>query len=101
MNILIRKISFCSVQYANEIYTNLYSNNALILLRIRPRINHFPLLITLKGFCKQCIQVGFSQSLAQMRIHSAKNSITSWCGVAHCPMCSDWFGSLRNNIVIA
>ena len=31
------------------------SQNALILLRIRPRINHFPSLITSKGFCKQCI----------------------------------------------
>jgi len=57
INILILKISFCSAQYANERYTKLYSNNALILLRIRPRINHFPLLITSKGFCKQCIQM--------------------------------------------
>jgi len=43
--------------------------NALILLRIRPRINHF-LLIN-----KQCIQMSkarFSQSQAQMPIHSAK-----------------------------
>ena len=44
--------------------------NALILLSIRPRINHF-LFIN-----KQCIQMGkgrFSQSQAQMPIHSAKN----------------------------
>jgi len=33
------------------------SRNALILLRVRPGINHFPLLITSKGFCKQCIQM--------------------------------------------
>jgi len=31
--------------------------NALILLRLTPRINHFPLLITSKGFCKQCIHM--------------------------------------------
>ena len=44
--------------------------NALILLNIRPRINHF-LLIN-----KQFIQMSkgrFSQSQAQMPIHSAKN----------------------------
>jgi len=33
------------------------SCNALILLRIRLRINQSPLLITSKGFCKQCIQI--------------------------------------------
>ena len=51
--------------------------NALILLSIRPRINHF-LLIN-----KQCIQMSkgrFSQSQAQMPIHSDKNhSIHRWC----------------------
>jgi len=31
--------------------------NALILLRIRPRINYFHLLIASKEFCKQCIQM--------------------------------------------
>ena len=45
--------------------------NALILLRIRPRINHFPLLITSKVFCKQCIQTSlgrFSRSLAHVKL---------------------------------
>ena len=52
--------------YVNERYTNLYYKK-LILLRLRPRISHFSLLITSKGFCKQCIQMSqerFSQSLA-------------------------------------
>jgi len=31
--------------------------NALILLRIRPGMNHVPLLITSKEFCKQYIQI--------------------------------------------
>ena len=43
--------------------------NALILLRIRPMINHFPLLITSKMICKQCIQMRLPQSLAHWCVY--------------------------------
>jgi len=56
--ILTSKISFFFCMPLKDTKNCIQTSwNALILLRIRPRINHFPLLITSWGFCKQCIYI--------------------------------------------
>ena len=71
-------LRYLFVLYANERYTKLYSNKlkCIHFTKYKTKDNHF-LLIN-----KQCIQVSkrrFSQSQAQMPIHSAKNhSIHRW-----------------------